>query len=289
MTEPRRLVEQGTEFERGVLRSARLDSPSDDGLKRTLLAIGAGAPTLSASASTAGAGGAAAGKAGAAGKGLTLLGGVGAGALVKWVGVAVAVACAGSALTNASLARRRSVPAHLPVSAPAAMLSPSEAPPPNRAPGATGAGSQSPSSEGSDLEPRPKATGTASDRVTHVASQRSAREELSAASSVEPRPASLLQAEVAALDRVRASLAERNAARALQELDAYERAFPNSDFAEEGTVLRIDALVDSGDVAAARVLARRFLLTNPATPHAAHLSQLLDAHNLRSLSAPRGI
>jgi hypothetical protein len=39
MTEPRRLIEDGTEFERSALASARLDVASDDGLKRVLVAM----------------------------------------------------------------------------------------------------------------------------------------------------------------------------------------------------------------------------------------------------------
>lgn len=282
MNEPRRLVAEGTEFERGVLRSARLDAPTDEAFKRTLLAIGAGAATLSTTAATAGAGVAAGGA--AAGGGMTVLGGAGAGMLVKWVGIAVVVACAGTAVTDASLAPRHSAALHpaavskaeiflVPAPSP---LDPApvvpDAPAPDR--------ERPPAFEHTPVGPPTQVAGAPNGHAASVNQERSPRGESAFALSVKPRAPSSLQAQVAALDRVRALLAERNTARALEELDAYDHAFPSSDLGEEATVLRIDAVIDDGDAPGAVALARRLLLKSPASPHAAHLRQVLGAHNL---------
>jgi hypothetical protein len=282
MTEPRRLVEDGTEFERSILASARLDVAGDESLKRVLVAIGAGAVTLSATASTAGAGAAAGGSAGAAAGG-ALLGGFGAGAVVKWIGVGAV--CVGAAVTAASLARDRPAPVnpHLLVRS---SLEPASAPPPEIASSRAGQEPR-PGAESSSLDPVPRFAPVAEARkVGDSARSLPAAPPLGASTAAQSRSTpeavplpSILGAEVSALDRVRASLAAHDAAGALRALDAYDRTFPHSVLAEEATVLRVDAFVQSGDRTAAEALGRHFLLIHPASPHASHLRQLLDAHN----------
>jgi len=283
MSEPRRLVAEGTEFERGVLRSARLDAPNDEGLKRTLLAIGAAAATLSTTSATAGAGVVAGGV--AAGGGPSALAGAGASMLAKWVCIAVVVACAGTAVTDASLAPRHSTPPHLAAaSAPAATLLLPAPSPLARVPGVLDLPAtdheRPPGLEQTSAEAPSRVKGAANGHKGFANQERSAPAESAPALPLKPRAPSSLQEQVAVLDRVRALLAERNPARALEELDGYDHAFPSSDLGEEATVLRIDALVDDGDAPGAMALARRLLLKNPASPHAAHLRQVLGAHNL---------
>jgi hypothetical protein len=49
---------------------------------------------------------------------------------------------------------------------------------------------------------------------------------------------------------------------------------------EEATVIRVDALEQQGDRAAAAALGRRYLAAHPASPHAPHLRAVIDlAHN----------
>jgi len=92
-----------------------------------------------------------------------------------------------------------------------------------------------------------------------------------------PEPPSL-ESEVAALDRVRASLAAGDSARALDLLDAYQQTFPLAKGAlrPEATYLRIQSLLKSGQRAAARDLALRFSAEHPDSPHVPQLKPLLS-------------
>jgi hypothetical protein len=278
MTPPRRLVEDGTAFERAVLTSARLDVVGEDGLKRTLVALGAGAAAISTTTSTASAGLAAGGGAATAAGGATVLfGGIGVGAAMKWLGVAVAVMCAGTAVTAASMSGRGSARLDRRTAPAAAALSMAAAPPTCAVMNATGG---PPPEHGSPPEPTTTGdTAAVVEAVTPVASGGSMHPAPLAASSVAARTASSLDMEVAALDRVRSALAERDATRAIEELDAYDRAFPSPVLRDEATVLRVDALVEQGNRAGAEALARRFLLANPRSPHASHLVLVLRDHN----------
>jgi hypothetical protein len=331
MTQPPRLVEDGTRFEREVLASARLDAGSDQGLKRTLVAMGLGAATLSAATSTASAGAAAAGTAGlAAGGATTLLGGAGVGVLVKWVGLAVVVVGSGAAVSTTWVTHRAAVAAVVRAS-PSAMtasarqpsareraiafpVAPISAPEPGLAAPETAVHAEqatsiaaSPESIGAaPLGPVSTAHARSPGRAVAVRSSASAGSAVEGSGSVPgasneeatlpasapetPPPASSLSVhvrtlsalddEIVALDDVRASLARHDAYRALRGLDAYDQAFPASVLADEATVLRVDALVEQGDRAAAAALSRRFLVVNPSSPHAPHLRQVAsDAHN----------
>ena len=87
---------------------------------------------------------------------------------------------------------------------------------------------------------------------------------------------SSLEGEVAALDRARAVLAAGDAGHTVELLDRYEQAFPKGVLRPEATYLRIQALSKSGQRAAARALAARFLASHPKSPHAAQLQALLS-------------
>lgn len=69
--------------------------------------------------------------------------------------------------------------------------------------------------------------------------------------------------ELLALSRVRAAVASGEYGSALAQLDAYSRSFPHAQLAAEAMALRIEALTESGDRAAATALARRYLATHP--------------------------
>jgi hypothetical protein len=85
-----------------------------------------------------------------------------------------------------------------------------------------------------------------------------------------------LAMEVESLDRVRAALASANAGAALRELDAFSVRFPAAALAPEATVLRVQALLESGNRAAAERLARRFIAASPGSPHAARIRLLIE-------------
>ncbi len=263
MTFPR-LSEAGTELERELLSSARLDVGRQDGLKRTLLALGVGAGAISTSTSTAAAGVVAGGGAAAAG-GSALVGGAGVGMVVKWVAIA-AVVGGGAALSAAPVVRHIRA-----TTAPAAVAA--RAPKPV----ADSRTAAEPVPDRTSVPPALAASAPAS-RIP-VLSLGARPAYVGAPSPVLLQRRSTLPAELSMLDRVRASLAARDTAAALGQLDAYDRAFPSSVMADEALVLRVDALIAHGDRAGAAALGRQFLAGHPASPHAPHLLHVLGANN----------
>jgi len=79
------------------------------------------------------------------------------------------------------------------------------------------------------------------------------------------RSAALLSAELGALDHARLALAGGDARRALEEIDAYDRAYPAGRLQIEAEVLRIDALAKLGRKDAARQRAEAFLRRHPTS------------------------
>jgi hypothetical protein len=88
------------------------------------------------------------------------------------------------------------------------------------------------------------------------------------------RPASLT-AEIASLDLARSALADGDAKRALRNLDAHDHDFPNGALAQEAVMLRIEALVATGDMNGARAVGHRFLVGHPDSAHADRIRTLL--------------
>jgi hypothetical protein len=90
------------------------------------------------------------------------------------------------------------------------------------------------------------------------------------------RAAALLTEELGALDHARLSLANGDARRALEELDAYDHRYPHGRLQIEAEVLRIDALAKVGHRDVARQHAEAFLRHHPnsvlATRVRAHLA-----------------
>jgi hypothetical protein len=83
-----------------------------------------------------------------------------------------------------------------------------------------------------------------------------------------PRPADDLAAELALLRRARAALTGGTPAEALPLLDEFERRFGAGHLAEEGALLRVQALCDSGARARARAAAEQLVRRFPDSPHA---------------------
>lgn len=97
-------------------------------------------------------------------------------------------------------------------------------------------------------------------------------ESTSAASVTTP---SRLAQEISALDTARSALRSGRAARALELLDDYDRAFSRGRLAPEATLLRIEAFLRLGQRTPAEQLARRFLSEEPTSAHAATIRRLL--------------
>jgi TolA-binding protein len=91
------------------------------------------------------------------------------------------------------------------------------------------------------------------------------------------KDASTLDAEMALLDGARASLRAGRAGDALRTLDGYDTQFPSGLLVPEATVVRIEALVKSGDKAGALRLGERFLRTHPDSPLAARVRSLTNS------------
>jgi hypothetical protein len=93
------------------------------------------------------------------------------------------------------------------------------------------------------------------------------------------RPASRgeLTQELAALDRVRTTLAGGDARGALAALDAYDRGYPKGRLELEAEVLRIEALVKSGRVDPARERGESFLRRYPQSVLASRVRSQIRA------------
>jgi hypothetical protein len=83
-----------------------------------------------------------------------------------------------------------------------------------------------------------------------------------------------LREEIRAIDAVRGALAARTPARALSLLRQYSSNFPSGTFAQEATVLRIEALEQSGEHQRAQALSRDFQSKHPNSPLSERLSRL---------------
>ena len=78
-----------------------------------------------------------------------------------------------------------------------------------------------------------------------------------------PRVASLAE-EVAALEAARSAVGRHDPGAALVAIDRYERDFPRRTLGPEATMLRVEALVQQGNRAAAGAVAKRLLRTSRA-------------------------
>jgi hypothetical protein len=88
--------------------------------------------------------------------------------------------------------------------------------------------------------------------------------------------ASSLREETRELDRARAAIVAGDPGAGLVALDGYAAAFPRGALVKEAVLLRIKALVMSGDRPRARALARSFTASHPRDPHAEELRSLLE-------------
>ncbi len=251
MSDPKRLLEENNdEFENELLRSVRVDAMSDRNRQRILAGIGlatAGLTASTAAASTSAT--SAAIKAG-------FFKGVSA-ATVKWIAI-----CSVAALVPTGVWVARSQRTLHVASAPT-MTAPAVAP--------AGQAVEAPAAQVDTALP---ADESAAEAKATPAPQ-----------AVQPA-ASTLADEVAALQVARVALAAHDPSGAIVALDRYKSRFPAGKLGPEATVLRIDALTQRGDRAAASALGDRFLAAHPHSPYADRVNSILSAPKGAAKDAP---
>jgi hypothetical protein len=97
-----------------------------------------------------------------------------------------------------------------------------------------------------------------------------------AAAATKPAAPKSIAHEIALLDEARVGLAKQRPREALARLDIYHNQYPSGVLRQEATLLRIDALVGTHALPAARKLAQRYLAENPASPHRNRIQTLLS-------------
>jgi hypothetical protein len=229
--------------ELALLRSADDDRAPARSLPRTLAAVGVGGALASGAVAAKGAS-VAAGV--SAAKWTTLFG------FSKWVGLAVisGVLVTGTVVVARRAQQRTSVAA---VSNPGAL--------PRRS------ATHMPATAVAPEAPRGAAVGADDPTPATAVGRRAA--------AVRSQPD--ISLEIASLDGARTALRRGNAGGALAALDRYDAEFGKSGgLRVEATVLRIDALLRSGNRARATALANAFLARNPKSPYAARVRALLE-------------
>ena len=237
----KRLLERGaTDLERSLLRAGEAEEPSTESARRAAAALGLGASVaLAAQAARAG------------------LASQTSAAVLRWA--AVALVGAGGLLLVGQAWRRNQ-----------AALPPPEvsvqAPEPAKVPARAAV----------ESTPEPPSVPSA-EAVVPKASVRSSPTPRSVAPPAAPpsAPSGSLADEIALLDAARRALRSGDARLALGELDRHQAEFPRGLLGQEATLLRIEALVRSGNRPAAEALARQFLARQPNSPHAKRIESLL--------------
>ena len=237
----RLLDEQGTDpLEADLLRLARSEGPSGESRRRILAGLGVAvtAGTVS-SASSAAASSSATGAASVASR-----------SALKWgIFGTVVVGAAAVALF---------VGHHTPKSSPLAPANPAVLAAPAPAPEpAVAAPSNGDSAQVTKLEDLPTLPDSSASDAAHAAAAPS------------------LADEVAAIKSAKSALASGNAADSLRQLDAYRAHFPHGRLSQEASVVRIEALLKSGNQAAANAAADRFLAAHADSPYAARVHTLI--------------
>ncbi|AKV02364.1 hypothetical protein AKJ09_09027 [Labilithrix luteola] len=269
MSDPQRLHEDEgmPDFDRALLRSARLDREPEDGAARALAALGIGAGgTVAAIAGEGTATPSAANGASVLGASAVTKGAAGL-ALLSGIVIALRMALAPAAPAPSSVG---------PATAPApSVVSSSESP------------------EVVESAPRaPVAEPTIS--VTDLPSANAAlpragaRPMVPSVAKVEPKsdakPPSVAE-EIALIDRARASLAAGDPSTAEHALDDHDARFANGTLALESKVARIELLVARGDSNAARTLAERFLVEHPRSAYDHRVRGLIRRSSTQDLNS----
>ncbi|MBX3225561.1 MAG: hypothetical protein KF795_33960 [Labilithrix sp.] len=243
MSDPERLFDHGSPFERSLLQSSESEEPSSR-LEEKILASLAAAPSAGGEPGPASDATAEAARGGAR----FLLPTVFAALAIGLVGGAIALGRAPESSPDDALGKpAASAPVSLPPAAP-------EAP-------------SAPDVPTVSLDALPSAP------PARPAPQAPTR----AATTTAPAPddASSLEREIALLDAVKAKLGAGATADAARALDGYDAEFPRGTLRPEATVLRIRTLIALGKRAEAQALADDFLARHPSSVHASRIRALL--------------
>ena len=268
MKPPRRILDDGDEWARELISSARTDVPSEQFRRRLArqLGVAAGAAGVSSVASA---------KA------------VAAGIWLKWmaIGATASVLTLGGATTIVSIQGNApdtaaQVGAGIAAAGQSALQAQPTIPPtlpfptPDAAPTDSMASTAAPRRQltplTNNLRGRPVDRTTPLPSAPPVAQSAVARSDAAA-------PATTLGEELAAINSVRAALAGKSAQTALRSLDEYASNYPNGHFTTEALILRVTALSALGDHASAKRLADDFLARHPDSPYARRLRSLSGA------------
>lgn len=240
MTDPTRLMEEagGDDLELSLLQLARSEGPSMDGRRKILAGIAAASAASLATQQAQAA-------TTTAGKGLTV---------AKWGVLAVAAVA-----IPAAILLRGQDDASAPLKpAPSALKAPATEVKATPLPAAPAVAEGPAPLALEDLPTLPSvapATGSAPAKQTQGS----------------------LADEVAQLQKAKLALKGGSPAQALTELGTYAQRFPRPMLGAEATVLRIEALSQTGDKGRAKSLAEGFLAKNPSSPYAARLRTLTGA------------
>jgi hypothetical protein len=288
MTDPKRLMESGTEIERTLLAYGGAERPAASARQSTLASLGA--TSVAASAASSSAGGLSAGH--VATKALVLA--------IKWGGGAVlAGALVGGALHAGSLSiggpasekaggrqLMKSVAAVKPTDRRPAGPAPTEEvittpadPNPAPAPGELEGGREAfPSSVPGRGRPsrEPRDTQRRNADTTHPGSTRVTDPAPDSALETVPieTAASELSAEVTMLEQARNALTSGDPVGALRALDEHAARFARPELAQEAQVLMVEALVNAGRTREALDLAQTLREAHPRTPYAKRIDTL---------------
>ena len=86
---------------------------------------------------------------------------------------------------------------------------------------------------------------------------------------------SSLSDEMRQIDQARRALSAGDGAGALRALDEYRQQYPRGAFSQEAVLLRIQALVQTGNRSQAKSLADSFRAKNPNSPHLRRIDSVL--------------
>ncbi len=313
MSDPKRLVDEG-DFGASLLASARDDRPSGPARDRVALTIGlaAGATALGAASTATAATAAASGAAGAAGASGSLappaipaIGALATGGGASAGAGALGAAAGGGAKIAGTALWIKLVAGGVLTAAIAGGVARVAAPPSSAGGGSELAAPPSSAGGASELAAPPSSAvtepeGPVDPSVSPPAEALAGTDEAARAVSRDDAPAlrrgsgrsggaipprrsepnaappaeTPLARELRSLDVAREALARGDATTALRELDRHERQFHGGALKNEAALLRAEALLASGNAAAARAIARDLLERDPSGPHARRLRTL---------------
>jgi hypothetical protein len=243
MSDPIRILQADDEFERALLSSAESDAGSNLALKRALAAFSTAALVSTGSV--------AASAASASGATLTAL------SVAKWAGIGALVgglgmSAASVAVHNAGKTRSPAASAQVRVLATASPRS---------------------------VERGPERQTSSPPALSPPLVEQPAEPPLSvpARAKVTPAPerAEGLEAELAELQPARSALNAQDPDKALLLLERFQQSFPRAALGPEASLLRLEALVESGQIESARRLSQRLLQSQSEGPYADRVRALL--------------